>query len=304
VCDAPTIEVTRGRNPLAPVASITQVDRSNDAFTPNQGFRVRLDLEHASRATLSDFQYNRVAATGSMYFRAGPRATIGTRLRLGWVASMTGTNTRLGVTDQGGRDIIHPRKRFYSGGSRSVRGYNENQLGPRVLTISPTELTDSALAQPCTTADLQAGTCDPNIAGVGSDRFQPQPLGGTTIAEATVEYRFPLAIVAGLDGAVFIDGAIVGTDRFTDLLGATGAVTPGFGLRFATPAGPVRLDLGIRPTLVERLPVITEVTDSAGSSRLVTLRTLRRYDPVDTRGTWYRRILNRLMLHLAIGPAF
>jgi outer membrane protein assembly factor BamA len=219
---------------------------------------------------------------------------------------MPGTNQRLGVgvPSQGGRDIIHPRKRFYSGGSRSVRGYGENQLGPRVLTISPGELTDTTLAQPCTTEALRNATCDPNIAGVGSGKFQPQPLGGTAIAEGSVEYRFPLSIAAGLEGAVFVDAAIVGSDRFTDLLGATAAVTPGFGVRFATPAGPVRLDLGVRPTLVEDLPVITEVADASGSSRLVTLRTLRRYDPVDVRGTWYRRILNRLMLHLAIGPAF
>jgi hypothetical protein len=68
----------------------------------------------------------------------------------------------------------------------------------------------------------------------------------------------------------------------------------------------VRLDLGVRPTLVEDLPVVTQVLDSAGFARqrLVRLETLRRYDPVDTRGGWYRQILNRLVVHLAIGPPY
>jgi hypothetical protein len=68
--------------------------------------------------------------------------------------------------------------------------------------------------------------------------------------------------------------------------------------------GPVRLDLGIRPQVVEDLPVITQVTDSTGALRLVTLTTLRRYDQTDATGGALRKVLNRLTLHLAIGPAF
>jgi hypothetical protein len=103
---------------------------------------------------------------------------------------------------------------------------------------------------------------------------------------------------------VFIDGALVGTRRFSDIIGATGAITPGFGVRFNTPVGPVRLDLGVRPTLVEELPVITQVSDSAGNFQLVTLNTKRRYDQAQTSGGALRKVLSRLTLHLAIGPAF
>ena len=74
--------------------------------------------------------------------------------------------------------------------------------------------------------------------------------------------------------------------------------------RLQTPVGPVRLDLGIRPTLVERLPVITEITLPDSSTQLVTLAARRRYDPLDRSGGWLRGILSRLRLHLAIGPPF
>ena len=71
-----------------------------------------------------------------------------------------------------------------------------------------------------------------------------------------------------------------------------------------TPVGPVRLDLGIRPTLVERLPVITQVVNPDSSVQLVTLAARRRYDPLDDSGGFLRQILSRLRLHLAIGPPF
>jgi hypothetical protein len=152
---------------------------------------------------------------------------------------------------------------------------------------------------------VATGSCDPNIPGLPSTAFQPQPLGGNALAEGTVEYRFPLGKARGFTGAVFIDAAIIGTNQLSGLLnGATGAITPGFGVRFVTPVGPVRLDLGIRPTLVEDLPVVTQVTLPDGTSGLVTLATTRRFDPLDNAGGTLRAVLNRLRFHLAIGPPF
>ena len=99
-------------------------------------------------------------------------------------------------------------------------------------------------------------------------------------------------------------GAVIGTARFSRLLGATSSITPGFGLRLDTPVGPVRLDLGFRPRLVERLPVVTQITTTAGKVELITLDTPRRYDPLDRSGNRLQQVLSRLTLHLAIGPAF
>jgi outer membrane protein insertion porin family len=301
-CLPETIDVLSGRNPLAPVSLVTQIDRSNAPFYPTSGYRARLDLEYAAKATRSDFQYNRVAATASTYLRVATGAVLAGRVRFGYVNARASTNAALGVPDTSGQSIVHPRKRFYAGGSQSVRGFGENQLGPRVLTVAPEALTDTALTDHCTTSQLQARTCNPNIDGLKASAFQPQPLGGTSLAEATIEYRFP--IVEKIGGTVFVDGAVIGTDRFSKLLGATTSITPGFGLRLDTPVGPVRLDLGIRPRLVERLPVVTQVTTTAGKVELITLDTPRRYDPLDRSGNRLQQVLSRLTLHLAIGPAF
>ena len=304
VCDAPTIGAVSGRNPLSPISSVTQFDQSNDPFAPNRGYKGRVDLEYASRATRSDFHYVRAALTESQYFRVSKRSVLAARIRLGLVHAMSTTNAALNASGIDSTPIIHPRKRFYAGGSQSVRGFAENQLGPRVLTISPAGLTDTSRKGACTVQELQSLTCDPNIAGVSSRDFQPQPLGGTSLAEASIEYRFPLARFTGITGAVFIDGAVLSTREFSNLLGTTGSIAPGFGVRLGTPVGPVRLDLGIRPHLVENLPVITQVTNPDGTLRLVALKTLRRYDPLDSSGSGLRHLLSRLELHLAIGPPF
>ena len=307
VCLSGSINALARGNPLAPVTLTGLLDQSNDALNPTAGYRARFELEHASQATLSDFRYNRAVGTASRYFRVGRGSVLAGRVRLGWVHALSGTDRALGLPPDDEATVVHPRKRFYAGGSQSVRGFGENQLGPRVLTVAPEKLTrapsDSQPA-PCTTSQLADLSCDPNHAFVTNNDFNPQPLGGTSLVEGSVEFRFPLRFYEGLTGAVFIDGALIGTDRFSSILGATGAVTPGFGVRLATPIGPVRLDLGVRPILIERLPVITQLADSTGESTLVRLATARRYDPVDASGNILRQILGRLTLHLSVGPAF
>ena len=304
LCVRSAIDVVSKRNPLAPISLVAAYDNSNDPFVPTRGVRTRIDIEHASQFTGSDFAYNRIAVTGSAYYRLTRRSVLAGRIRLGAVRALANTNRLLGVQDATADVVLHPRKFFFAGGSRSVRGYGENQLGPRVLTIDPARLTDTTLASPCTSASLLNGSCDPNTAGVKASDFQPRPVGGTSLAEASVELRFPVLTSFGLSGAVFIDGAVVGTSRFSDLLGATATITPGFGVRFTTPVGPVRLDLGIRPRVVERLPVITQVGTADSSFRLVSLRTPRRYDQAEATGGALKQLLSRLTLHFAIGPAF
>ena len=305
VCIQSTIRALARQHTLSPTSLVGQIDRTNDALQPTRGYRARLGLEHASALTISDFRYTRAAFDASVYRPIGRGAVLAGRLRLGWVDALASTNSALGVGGLDPDGVVHPRKRFFAGGARSVRGFGENQLGPRILTVSPAALTDTTLVDPCTEAELTTGTCNPNIRGLDASAFQPQPLGGTALADVSVEYRF--RITEPLDGAVFVDAALIGTDTFSDLLGATGAITPGAGVRLDTPIGPVRLDLGLRPRLVEDLPVITQVTAEDGTTRLVRLETFRRYDPTERSGgsgNLWRQIVERLTLHLAVGPAF
>jgi outer membrane protein insertion porin family/translocation and assembly module TamA len=296
VCEAPTISALAGRHALSPFSADLYTDRRNDPLSPSTGYTARLTFEHASALTLSQFRYNRISGEASRYIPIG-RSVLAGRVRFGWVKSLASTGNALGqLGDTNSAGIIHPRKRFYAGGANSVRGYGENQLGPRVLTVDP----DTLIKYGCTEATIANGTCSP--ANVPSEDFSPQPTGGTSLIEGNIELRFP--IWKQLGGAVFIDGAFVGEGPLAEVTKGTGALTPGFGFRYASPVGPIRIDLGIRPALVEDLRVITDIVQANGTAHLVELDPVKAYDPLQGPGGGFRKFLRRLALHLSIGQAF
>ena len=303
VCEQNTIALLRDRNALSPLSLDFYMDRTNDQFNPSDGYSTRADFEHASKYTLSDFRYNRVSGALTLFHPFG-KAVLAGHLRGGWVRALASTNT----TDAAGlTDILHPRKRFYAGGANSVRGYGENQLGPRILTIDPQKLG-------CTTATILNGLCDPNAprittngdgvvdtAAVTSNDFNALPTGGTSLLEGSIEYRFPF-LMKHLQAAVFVDAGYVGSGS-SGLTKGKAAVTPGFGVRYLSPVGPIRVDLGFRPSVTDRLSVITEVVDPDGTHRLVQLSEQRDYNPVEG-GSGISKVLNHFALHLSIGQAF
>lgn len=118
-----------------------------------------------------------------------------------------------------GRMPIH--ERFFAGGSNSFRGEPFDDLGPR-------------------------------------DPHSLQPVGGKALFLLNLELRFPLFSSApNLTGAVFYDKGNVFSNRsdwdFTKLKDALG-----FGIRYRTPLGPVRIDLGwnLQPTSGRAQPIV------------------------------------------------
>lgn len=294
VCDSPTLSALHRNQRLSPLSLSATIDRTNDPFSPNRGFRANFGAEHASAFTLSDFRYNRVTAEGAAFKQVRKRGALGAHILVGFVNSLGSTASAVGVASSTDENILHPRKRFYSGGSHSVRGFGENQLGPRVLTIPLQTLQkhDSLNAACATGADVTK--CDPNAAKLATRDFDPRPLGGNVLLEGSIEARFP--VWRALSGAVFLDGGVVTQKINKALPRRRGAITPGFGVRYRSPVGPIRADIGINPGTTENLPVVTE-TMVNGVRKLVTLDKKRSYSPG-------RKILDRLVLHLSIGEAF
>jgi outer membrane protein assembly factor BamA len=273
---------------------------------------------------VSDFRYNRAYAEAAFY-RTIPfrNAVLAVNVRAGWVDPIASTTAATGVGAPGDEpglassQILHPRKRFYSGGSQSVRGFGENQLGPRVLTIDPDLLRgrrDSAgtTLYACEPS-IPIRECDLTREGLSDADFRPRPLGGTTLLEGGIELRIP--VWGPVVGALFVDGAILGEGTLNSISQGTGALTPGVGVRYESPVGPIRVDLGWRPLLRQALPVITQVTDSLGNRQLVNLAPAEGCRSLTTPGCrvfpdagsetgFFDRITRRLTLHLSIGQAF
>ncbi len=299
VCDRPTLDALKGHQRISPLTLTGNVDRTNDPFSPNRGYRGRAALEHASGFTFSDYRFNRASSEAAAFMPIRKRGALAGRVRLGWVKGVASTGEAVGGFL--GDEVLHPRTRFFAGGAQSVRGFGENQLGPRVLTVSAAELRagklskDGPLACPEATPIMQ---CDPNSVAYQDEDFQPRPLGGNTVAEANVELRFP--VWNQLSGAVFIDAGIVTQNLDRSLPGSRAGITPGFGVRYRSPVGPIRVDIGINPGRAERLPVISEEIVN-GERRLVRLDTRREYGV--SRGG-FMGVLDRMVLHLSIGEAF
>jgi outer membrane protein assembly factor BamA len=297
-CTQGTIQALQQTNSLSPFVLSLRADRTDDPLAPRTGYTARVDFQHASAASGSAWRYNRLEGELTPYIRVG-RNVLVVRAHAGRVSALSGTNEALGISAAGER-LLHPRSRFFAGGARSVRGYAEGQLGPRVLTIDPAHLTDTTRADACTLATIESGACDPNVAPARD--FVPRPVGGNSLLEGTIEYRFPLGRNVG--GAVFVDAASVGASEVGALLRGQSAATPGIGFRYSSPIGPVRVDLGVRPKRIEELPVVTQVRDPDGTLRLVELTTPKRYDPTEGPHGFLGGVISRLQLHLYIGEAY
>lgn len=323
VCDQASLRVLQSTQRLAPFALTAGSDRRDDPIGPTSGHSWRSELEFANAWTGSEFGYARIEVEGAKYFHTTDKLTIAVHGRAGVVTAFGGTSSARRI---GGVPVILPRKRFYAGGARSVRGYGENQLGPRVLVIprsvfQPTQAAfDSLLADrtlrdgrlPCTPgtplpACATDTTSSPRVNGRPSSNFEDgdflaKPLGGEAMVEASIEARYhfwgPLTVAA------FVDAGSVGAE----FRGTATVFTPGIGIRYLSPVGPIRVDIGFNPRAREQLPVITELEPRDASwnaprtSGLYQISTERGFNPAT--GTGFGGFFNRLTLHLSIGEAF
>ena len=132
---------------------------------------------------------------------------------------------RLGMEHGFGGVPIPISELFYTGGGSTLRGFSLNGAGPQRDVV----------------------VCPPDDPSCGVKITVP--VGGEQLVILNSELRFPLGIPApfvggNLGGAAFYDVGNVYTNVtfknfFTDL-----SHTVGFGLRYKTPVGPVRIDIG------------------------------------------------------------
>jgi outer membrane protein insertion porin family/translocation and assembly module TamA len=125
---------------------------------------------------------------------------------------------------------------FFGGGPGSNRGYGQREIGPHgaVPFYNPGQSSQDPSAACSATQNPDAGPLPADCA---------LPLGGFSLWEASAELRFPL--LGPLRGAVFADSGDVSPDRLS-LRWDRPHLSAGLGLRYSTPIGPVRFDVGYR----------------------------------------------------------
>jgi len=247
-------------------------DRVNNALDPSEGSLVTATLLHASRAVGSQFPYefNRGELEIARYHPIGRRVVFAWRVRGGTILpqDITLSGQRVGY--------VPPDQRFYGGGPNSVRGYGRNALGPRVYITADTTQVDTVVA-----------------GGKVFSRVDAAPTGGNSAFVLNAELRFPSPIFAQrMRLGLFVDvGQVWERGEGPSVHGVR--VTPGAGVRFTTPLGPVRVDVAYNGYPAERGPLLLQTTDS-----IVQIRP--DYPPVGASKTFWQR----LVLQLAVGQAF
>jgi outer membrane protein insertion porin family/translocation and assembly module TamA len=136
---------------------------------------------------------------------------------------------------------------FFSGGSGSNRGYAPREIGPHgVVPFYNYGQTQTSLGVNCTASSASAAASGAAVPDADT-KYDPAvcdlPLGGFTLWEAGLELRYPLS--GALSGAVFADTSDV-SGRALSFRFNRPHLSVGLGLRYDTPVGPVRFDLGYR----------------------------------------------------------
>ena len=195
-------------------------DRRDDPVDPHRGIFNRVDVGLAAKEFGSQTSYVRILGRNATYTRLGSKIVFARETQLGLQPAF---GSPLNVTAGGadgtstsveGNDPIPLAERFFGGGGNSNRGFPQNQAGPR----------------------------DP-ITGF--------PLGGSALFLNSTELRFPL-FGTDVGGVLFEDAGNIyssigalsfRTDQrnIEDFDYMVHAV--GFGIRYRTPIGPLRLDL-------------------------------------------------------------
>jgi outer membrane protein assembly complex protein YaeT len=183
------------------------LDRRDDPVDPHRGIYNTVDLGLADHAFGSQINFVRFLLRNATYHPIGKKLVLARSTELGDISAFHYTGDAL--------NAIPLAERFFGGGGSSHRGFPEDQAGPR-------------------------------------DGTTGLPLGGTALLFNQTELRFPL-IGDNIGGVLFHDmGNIyssLGNFSLRQHQSAQGDFdymvhAVGFGIRYKTPVGPLRVDLG------------------------------------------------------------
>jgi outer membrane protein insertion porin family len=208
-------------------------DTRNDVIDPDSGVFLIIDSELAARLAGSEVGFTKTFLQGFGFYRVptARRVVLAVGARVGAAHGFQRRVVRKGpdgepvLAPDGGSivDVVQDlpaSERFFAGGDTTVRGFSLDRLGTQA-TISPTGF----------------------------------PTGGNGLIVLNAEIR---ATVVGKIGAVgFLDAGNV-FPRATDLDFGRLRTAAGVGLRYQSPVGPIRIDLGFKLDRRERAPGLLE----------------------------------------------
>lgn len=206
----PELVAPKDQNTRLSMLSATYLrDTRNNAIDPHNGAYLSFEVDANPRVLGASTTFTRLLAQGA-YCR---------ELRPNWIWA---NSVRGGLLVPARGEDIPISQRFFTGGGSTLRGFPLNGAGPQTAVPACTNPSDPAT---CSLIEV--------------------PIGGVQLLIINSELRMPLPIIRRLNAAVFYDGGNVFdstlSHHFFDLR-YTNSV--GFGFRYPTPVGPIRVDIG------------------------------------------------------------
>src|SRR4029077_14320144 len=194
---------------LSTVSASYLRDTRDKPLDAHKGIYQSLDFQISPKAFGSTDNVARFFGQASYYKEVRPWLVWANNVRLGLISSFAGSHVPFS-------------KRFFSGGADSLRGFPLNGAGPQASAL-------------LCTAENNPATCTAKIS---------VPTGGKQLFVFNSEGRFPIPIKKGLGGVIFYDGGnVYQAINFRGLI-QNYSNSIGVGLRYQTPIGPIRIDVG------------------------------------------------------------
>ncbi len=227
------------------------IDHRDDLFRPTRGMYTTVTTKLAGGIMGGDFSFFKWSAAWQNYHETPIGGVLALR-------AMVGGTRPYGSSLDLGPDGVPYDDRFFAGGSSTVRGYRQNSLGPQVTDQDELDRLNYS-----------------------SDVLLPDnpARGGNYLLLTNVEWRFPLPVLRRwkFSSVVFFEGGNVWAQlkdvrstgfRLTSVPGdpQDPASTKdwdyrysyGTGIRFDTPFGPIRVDVGFP---LKRVRYVSETRD-------------------------------------------
>ncbi len=187
------------------------LDRRDDPLDPGRGWSTSLQLELAFPFLDAEAEFLKLFWQQTLYQPLGRAGLLAASLRFG--AIEPGGDSVLDSTVPTGLASaqVPVSERFFGGGRTSHRAFERDQLG--IVGKTLLERDDGDFLE----------------------------LGGNGLFIANFDYRFPIA--GALGGTLFLDAGNVWAD-WRDLDAADIELGAGLGIRYRSPIGPVRLEIG------------------------------------------------------------